>query len=204
MTASIDEGGARGLLLNALCTRNDAALIFDSQDTMTTGDKAAPTSDAASVSACEQLIGKGGERGWTNSLLNCGTPTTPTAQMSATLKSVYASDAKICPSLHNFTFMGWMPVNEPQDATAAAAPLFTGLGKVKKKSRTIKNNLLFPFAAPSSSTTTTKGKASAVTLAPALDVNMDTDGYFGGIDSDDEGERGGTTTTVGESLSKIH
>lgn len=60
LTASIDEGGAQGLLLNHLATRNDGALVFDSQDTLTgasTIESAAGDGDAT-LQACQQLLSR--------------------------------------------------------------------------------------------------------------------------------------------------
>ena len=55
MSAAFDEGGARGLLLNHLNTRGDAALVFDSQDCLAEVKPSVPSDTTADNIA--QLIG---------------------------------------------------------------------------------------------------------------------------------------------------
>ncbi len=69
------------------------------------------------------------------SALNLTPPLSPTAAQLGAAFAAKVSAAKVCPSLQNFTFMGWVPSNEPQDAgsdVATAAPLMAGKPLVAK------------------------------------------------------------------------
>jgi condensin complex subunit 2 len=101
MSAAFDEGGARGLLLNHLTTRGDAALVFDSQDSLAEVQPSVPSAVTADTIA--QLIG-----------------TMPRYHDSTRITAVDVADAQssslaslrtlaVCPSLSTFKFMGWQP-----------------------------------------------------------------------------------------------
>eukprot|EP00055_Hartaetosiga_balthica_P005590 m.16596 g.16596 ORF g.16596 m.16596 type:complete len:727 (-) comp4645_c1_seq1:161-2341(-) len=94
MSAAFDEGGARGLLLNHLTTDKQGTLIFDSQEKDLGKEKS--TSDVPD-SAFSSLLSE-----WM-------------CNVDATMENTV-----ICPTLGNFTFMGWTPdVSEGTDAISS-------------------------------------------------------------------------------------
>eukprot|EP00911_Craspedida_sp_UC1_P002897 UC1_evm1s2114 len=80
-SAAFDEGGARGLLLNHLAVRSNGALAFDSGDRRdaVSEAEASAADDVFSIDELHKLLPTG------------------------------ALDRRVCPSLADFTFMGWEP-----------------------------------------------------------------------------------------------
>ncbi|EDQ86567.1 uncharacterized protein MONBRDRAFT_28164 [Monosiga brevicollis MX1] len=131
MSAAFDEGGARGLLLNHLNTRDDGALLFDSHDT------AQPEATDPVVAATEAAV---------DELLLAS------EEMLANLEG-----KAICPSLGGFNFVGWEPSDDLDTSNVSTSALV-------------------------------QAQARAGPAVADLSLNMDVEGGFGNLDSDDDVE----------------